>query len=102
MIILNLTFHYATALFIIIDTSIVDYVPKEKEEDKDIKSFVDNYPNLNIYDKIQILIYENYYEEIDEKIYCSSLDNNNNILDNLKTKSIPIPKPNKKKNYYNF
>ena len=100
MIILNLTSHYAMALFIIIDTSIVDYVSKEKEEEKDIKSFVDNYPNLNIYDKIQILIYESYYEDLDETIYCSSLDNNN--IDDGKTKSISIPKPNKKKNYYNL
>jgi len=99
MIILNLISHYATALFIIMDTSIVDYVSKEKEENKDIKSFVDNYPNLNIYDKIKILIYESYYEDLDEKIYCSSLDNNNSIYDG-KTKSIPIP--NKKKNYNNF
>ena len=71
-------------------------MPKEENN----TSYIDNNPNLNIYDKIQILIYESYYEDIDKKIYESTLDNINNIKnDKNSSKPILIPKPNK--NYFN-
>ena len=78
--------------------SIVEFVPKEdddnrkKEEENKRKkdeeyAFIDNYPNLTIYDKIQILIFESYHD-IDTKKDYSIINNN---LYKKNPKSIPIP-----------
>ena len=53
----------------------------------------DEYPDLNIYEKIQILFYENKYLKKNE---CYS--SNNKLIDDdkPKTKTKPIPIPTKK------
>ena len=81
--------HYATAILIIIHIGIVEFVPKENDD------FIDEYPDLNIYEKIQILIYESTY--LIKKNVCDIPIDNNSNYDN-KTKPIQIP--NKKINNY--
>ena len=65
---------------------IVDYVSKEKE-------YIDEYPELNIYEKIQILIYDSIYPR--ESIHTSPTNNKSSFINNSKTKPISIPKINK-------
>ena len=88
---------------IMMNMSIVEFVPKEEikkereREEKDKKeeeyTFIDNFPNLTIYDKIQILIYESYYNDEDKRRDYSIINKKNN-------KSIPIT--NNKKIFFLF
>jgi len=99
----------AKATLIIIRIGIVEFVPKESHD----YSIVDDFPDLNIYEKIQILLYENQfinkenyasYSHIDKSDNVTNIknkldnvsNNNNNKLDNVSniknTKPIPIPK----------
>jgi len=80
----NLISHYAMAITGFICTSIVDY--ERKDSTCDINDY-DKYPELNIYEKIQIILYENQF--IQESPRCVAYSNFSN--DN-KIKSIPIPK----------
>ena len=77
----NLISHYAMAITGFMGMSIVDY------EQKDNTCDYDKYPELNIYEKIQIILYENQF--IQESPRCVAYSNFSN--DN-KIKSIPIPK----------
>jgi hypothetical protein len=72
------------AILIIIRIGIVEFVPKENDDE------IDEYPDLNIYEKIQILFYENKYLKKNE---CYS-PINEKLIDNDKTKTKPIPIPN--------
>ena len=93
---------YATtkAKLIIIRIGIVEFVPKENVEESPEYSIVDEFPDLNIYEKIQILIYENEYIK-KENISCYSPKSFTKTLPKSipKSKSIPIPIPKSKKNY---
>ena len=73
------------AMQIIIRIGTVPYESKETNEN------IDEYPELNIYEKIQILIYKNIY--LRETDYKSPI--NNNLSKNDKTIPIPITKPRK-------
>ena len=68
---------------IIIRIGIVEFVPKENSNNNSVDSF-DEYPDLNIYEKIQMLQYENLFEEIDWRLYLPKDEEKIN-------KSIPIP-----------
>ena len=83
-IISNLISHYAMAITGFMGMSIVDY--EQKDNTCDI-NFYDKYPELNIYEKIQIILYENQF--IQDSPRCVAYSNFSN--DN-KIKSIPIPK----------
>jgi len=70
--------------------SIVDY--EQKDNTSDLTDY-DKYPELNIYEKIQIILYESQFEILQEspkRVAYSKISNDNKI------KSIPIPKSNVK------
>ena len=84
--ILSLISHYAMAITGFVSMSIVDY--EQKDNTCDIDDY-DKYPELNIYEKIQIILYESQNEILQESPKCvaySKISNDNKI------KSIPIPK----------
>ncbi len=62
---------------------------ENSDSDSELSNLLDNkYPEYNIYEKIQILIYLSQYSYISPNI-----NQNKDIMsDNKKTKSIPIPK----------
>ena len=69
------------------DMSIVDY--EQKDNTCDINDY-DKYPELNIYEKIQIILYESQIDILQESpklVAYSKISNDNKI------KSIPIPIP---------
>jgi len=70
MILLNLTSPFVMA--IIMSIVIVESEPKEEIK---IKNDIDDYPGFNIYEKILILKYENYYENYNFP-YNKSISNN--------------------------
>ena len=81
------------AILIIIRIGIVEFVPKETSD----FSIADEIPNLNIYEKIQILLYENYFEyDYKENIPCYSPINKKTN----ETETLSIPIPNKKPKYF--
>ena len=77
-------------MHIIIRIGIVDY------EHKEDNNYIDEYPDLNIYEKICILIYESNYpkESTNNSINKSFFINSSKT----KTKTKPIPIPNKNNN----
>ena len=93
----------ATATLIIIRIGIVEFVPKESHD----YSIVDDFPDLNIYEKIQILLYENQYINKEnyssyshlDKLNIDKLDSVSNITNKLDSvsKTLPIPIPKKSK-----
>ena len=78
------------AMLIIIHIGIVEFVPKESYD----YSIVDEFDDLNIYEKIQILIYESNY--INKEINSHNLSINK--INNSGTLPIPIPKKPRKHN----
>lgn len=80
---LNLILLYAMKRFVLMNMGIIDY---EFNENNESDNELSDYPELNIYEKIQILIFD-------------FKDNNINSLkynkDDTNIKYIPIPKPNK-------
>ena len=87
-------------ILIIIRIGIVEFVPKETDKENDY-SIVDDYPNLSIYEKIQILLYEYECECIEkENIICFSPINKINNNSVTKTLPIPIPRSTKKSSYF--
>lgn len=79
-----------STILIIIRIGIVEFVPKENPD----YSLVDEFPDLNIYEKIQILIYESEYINREERTCKTHVNKINYDYD---TKTLPIPIPKKKR-----
>lgn len=82
-------------LLININIVFVDYELNKPDDTKDnsYNESEDELSELNIYEKIQVLIFESHFNYIDNKDYNKI---NIDIIDNKgKTKPITIPKPNK-------
>ena len=72
---------------------IVDYESEDNtcEISENQSESDDEFPELNIYEKIQMLLFENQF--INNTYYLSDINNYPDILlNNKKTKAIPIPK----------
>ena len=76
MILLNLTSPFVMAIIM----SIVIVESEPKEEIKTEETNIDDYPGFNIYEKILILKYENYYENYDSLYNKKSSFNPNGIM----------------------
>ena len=91
----NLIFLYALVILFFIHTGIVDYesdITLEENESDSESNFDDEYSDLNIYEKMQMLKLESLYDNIDKRLLISP--------DTIKVpNSIPIPKSKKFKYY---
>jgi hypothetical protein len=82
---------------IIIHIGIVEFVSKENS-DYSIDEIIDKIPDLNIYEKIQLILFMNIYiENIDyieniEDININSPKNKISSINKTNHKSLPIPK----------
>ena len=90
----NMILPYAMAIIVgFVNMSIVDSdsnnTCENSDSDSELYNSIDNkYPEYNIYEKIQILIYLSQYSYI-----LPNINQNKDIMpDNNKIKSIPIPK----------
>lgn len=72
-----------------ITMGIVDYEFEDNTSEKSLIDYVDEFPELNIYEKIQIILFLNkYIRDISPEIYSYPVLS----LDDNRTKPIPIPK----------